>query len=55
MIVNLSLERSGKFTLEPNDANAKIEMISAVDGSLSTFAKTNQWLAAGNGMLLKFQ
>jgi hypothetical protein len=53
MIVNLSLERSAKFTLTTRQPDASIEVVSAVDGSRSAFdPKAGLWLTAGQGVLL---
>jgi hypothetical protein len=53
MIVNLSLERSAKFTLTTKEPRQVIQIVSAVDGSLSTFDQKNGlWLTAGQGVLL---
>jgi frataxin-like iron-binding protein CyaY len=53
MIVNLSLERSAKFTLATHPPRKSIQIISAVDGSLSAFDQKNGlWLTAGQGVLL---
>ncbi len=54
MIVNLSLERSAKFTVQTKNTNEQIKTISAVDGSLSSYdQKAGLWLVAGSGALLK--
>jgi len=54
MVVNLSLERSCKFTLNFKDAAKKFEQISAVDAARSPFdTKQGLWLVAGQGVLLK--
>ena len=54
MVVNLSLERSAKFTLTTRDSTARIQIVSALDGSLSGFdGKAGCWLVAGGGVLLK--
>jgi hypothetical protein len=53
MIVNLSLERSAKFTLATRQPREAIKIVSAVDGSLSAFdPKNGLWLVAGQGVLL---
>ncbi len=53
MIVNLSLERSAKFTLTTTQPRESIQVVSAVDGSLSAFDQKNGlWLTAGQGVLL---
>jgi hypothetical protein len=54
MIVNLSLERSAKFMLKTKNQNQRIEIVSAVDGSLLPYdTKEGLWLVAGSGALLK--
>ena len=54
MVVNLSLERSAKFTLQPGRPDSQIEIVSAADGSLSPYdSKAGLWLVAGSGALLK--
>jgi hypothetical protein len=53
MVVNLSLERSAKFTLTTRQPYDSIKIVSAVDGSLSAFDQKNGlWLVAGQGVLL---
>ncbi len=53
MLVNLSLERSAKFTLTTRQPDDSIKIVSAVDGSLSAFdPKNGLWLVAGQGVLL---
>ncbi len=53
MIVNLSLERSARFTLTTTQPCESIQVVSAVDGSLSGFDQKNGlWLTAGQGALL---
>jgi hypothetical protein len=53
MIVNLSLERSAKFTLTLQQPRADIKIVSAADGSLVSFdQKAGLWLTAGQGVLL---
>jgi hypothetical protein len=53
MIVNLSLERSAKFTLTLQQPRADIKIVSAADGSLASFdQKAGLWLTAGQGVLL---
>lgn len=53
MVVNLSLERSAPFTLKPRQPRNSIQIVSAVDGSLSAFdQKDGLWLVAGQGVLL---
>jgi len=54
MIVNLSLERSAKFTLTLRPPHDQIKVVSAVDGSLSAFdQKAGLWLTTGQGVLLR--
>lgn len=54
MIVNLSLERSAKFTLKTAQPHTSIQIVSAIDGSFSPFdQKDGLWLVAGQGVLLK--
>jgi hypothetical protein len=53
MVVNLSLERSAKFALKTKEPCHGIQIVSAVDGSLSAFdEKDGLWLVAGQGALL---
>ncbi len=53
MVVNLSLERSGHFTLQTKVSDQPIQIISAMDGSLSPYDNKNGvWLTAGQGVLL---
>ncbi len=53
MVVNLSLERSAKFTLATRQPRDAIKIVSAVDGTLSAFDQKNGlWLTAGQGVLL---
>ena len=53
MVVNLSLERSARFTLKTRRQYGCIKLVSAVDGSLSAFdPKEGLWLVAGQGALL---
>ena len=53
MVVNLSLERSARFTLKPRRPYTAIKLVSAADGSLSAFdPKEGLWLVAGQGALL---
>jgi hypothetical protein len=53
MIVNLSLERSAKFTLTLRQPCDAIKIVSAADGSLSSFdQKAGLWLTAGQGVLM---
>jgi hypothetical protein len=54
MLVNLSLERSAKFSLTTKPPFETIQVVSPVDGSLSTYdQKSGLWLVAGQGVLLK--
>jgi hypothetical protein len=54
MAVNLSLERSAKFTLKTKTEDEPLNVVSAMDGSLSAFdPKQGLWLTAGQGVLLK--
>jgi hypothetical protein len=56
MIVNLSLERSARFTFKTRQPHSTIQVVSAMDGSLSTFdSKEGLWLVAGQGALLSLQ
>jgi hypothetical protein len=54
MVVNLSLAKSGKFTLQLK-ADQTAQKVSAVDGALEPFGtnKGGNWLVAGQGVLLK--
>jgi hypothetical protein len=53
MVVNLSLERSAKFTLTTRQPSDSIKIVSAVDGSPSVLDQKNGlWLVAGQGVLL---
>jgi hypothetical protein len=53
MVVNLSLERSATFTLKLRQPRHFIQIVSAVDGSLSAFGQADGlWLVAGQGVLL---
>ncbi len=53
MVVNISLEKSTKFELNLNN-KANIEIISAVDGNSYPMVKVrDEWLTAGQGVLLK--
>ena len=56
MLVNLSLERSTKVTAQFKPSAARVEMISAADGSRRPLdlAKEELWLNAGQGVLLTF-
>ncbi|MDB6026453.1 MAG: hypothetical protein JWM68_2676 [Verrucomicrobiales bacterium] len=54
MVVNLSLERSAKFSLKTKDEASTIQIVSTVDRSLSPIDEKNGlWLVAGQGALLK--
>ncbi len=54
MMVNLSLERSAKFNFKTKQPHNAIEIVSALDGSLSPFdQKEGVWLDAGQGVLLR--
>jgi hypothetical protein len=54
MVVNLSLERSTRFLLKTIQPQDSIQIVSAVDGSLSPLdQKAGLWLVAGQGALLK--
>lgn len=56
MVVNLSLERSAKFTLQTRQPQAGLKLVSAMDGSLSPFdPKDGLWLVAGQGALLALE
>ena len=56
MIVNLSLERSARFTFKTRQPCAAIQVVSAMDGSLTPFeTKEGLWLVAGQGALLSLQ
>jgi hypothetical protein len=56
MVVNLSLERSAKFTLATRQPHAAIKLVSAMDGSFSPFdPKDGLWLVAGQGALLALE
>ena len=56
MIVNLSLERSARFTFKTRQPCAAIQVVSAMDGSLTPFeTKDGLWLVAGQGALLSLQ
>ena len=53
MVVNLSLERSARFTLTTTRPGGAVRVVSPVDGSLSPLdTKTGLWLTAGQGALL---
>jgi hypothetical protein len=54
MLVNLSLERSAKFTLKTKPAEAKIQIVSSIDRTLRRYHELDgHWLAAGQGVLLR--
>jgi hypothetical protein len=54
MVVNLSLEISAKFHLTAIRPGASVQIVSAMDRSLSAFdQQTGLWLTAGQGVLLK--
>jgi hypothetical protein len=54
MVVNLSLEKSAKFTLETTLPYKKIQIVSAEDGTLYQMDnKLGLWLVAGQGVLIK--
>jgi len=56
MVVNLSLERSAKFTLTTASPHNSIKVVSAVDGAFSTKdEKDGHWLVAGQGVLFKLE
>lgn len=56
MVVNLSLERSVKFTLQTQRPDSSVKIVSAADGVLSPYnPKTGLWLVAGSGALLKVE
>jgi hypothetical protein len=52
MVVNLSLEKSARFTLSTRDTYKSIQVVSTTDGSLSPLPKEGLWLVAGQGALL---
>jgi len=53
MVVNLSLERSSKFTIKPTGTAQAMECVSPVDGSVAPLEKDGSvWLAAGQGALI---
>lgn len=55
MVVNLSLEKSSKFTITPRESQMQIFAMSPVDGSRSPIEPDNSlWLPAGQGVLLEF-
>ncbi len=54
MVVNLSIEKSAKFTLETTRPYNKIEIISAEDGALHQVDnESGYWLVAGQGVLIR--
>lgn len=54
MIVNLSLQRSSCFAIQPVGEPVRMEMVSAVDGSVLPYPQEKGlWLSAGQGMLLR--
>jgi hypothetical protein len=56
MLVNLSLERSAKFTLKTAQQFAVINLVSSVDGAFSPFNQSDGlWLVAGQGALLRLE
>ncbi len=56
LVVNLSLERSMNVKLQTVRPYRTQQVFSAVDGRLVPLDETNgQWLAAGNGVLIKLQ
>jgi hypothetical protein len=56
MVVNLSLKRSAKLTLKMKIPARSIQVVSALDRSLSAFDEAKGlWLPAGQGALLKVQ
>ncbi len=52
MIVNLSLERSTKFTIATKPGQ-KIRLLSSADATISAEDQNGRWLAAGEGVLMK--
>lgn len=53
MVVNLSLEKSANFTLKTRGVSPSVQIVSAMDRSLSPFDQKNGlWLTAGQGVLL---
>jgi len=53
MVVNLSLERSARFTFQAASPRETVQVISAGDGSRSDYdLKNGLWLTAGQGALL---
>lgn len=53
MVVNLSLERSARFTFQAASPRKTVQVISAGDGSRSDYdLKNGLWLTAGQGALL---
>lgn len=56
MVVNLSLQKSVRFTLQTRESKQTISVISAVDGSRSRFDPEKRlWLTAGSGVLLAIE
>ncbi len=55
MVVNLSLERSVKFTLVTHKPDAKKQVVSAETGGLTAFDEKGLWLVAGQGALLRIE
>ena len=54
MLVNLSLERSVKFTVRTTAPVTKFQIVSSEDGSLQSMdPATETWLTAGEGILMK--
>jgi hypothetical protein len=54
MVVNLSLERSAKFTLETIKSYKGMQIVSAEDGTLRPMDnEKGLWLVAGQGVLIK--
>lgn len=55
MVVNLSLENSGKFALQLQENHQTLQLVSSADARLELFApdKRAYWLVAGQGVLLK--
>ena len=55
MLVNLSLEKSANITLRTRKTCARIEVISAQDGTPGPIDEANgHWLVPGEGVLIKF-
>src|ERR1051325_782471 len=55
MVVNLSLQRSGNFSLASRKPPDFLQEVSTIDGALRTYAPGQDgfWLTAGQGVLLK--